>query len=377
MKVGILTLYYKNYNFGGQLQAYALQKFLRNNSVNCEQICFQKSFRRKRNSNRSIKKILKGVVWNILNIFVNRMLKKRYMNFQKFSESIPHTNNIYTFDNIEELKNYYDCFICGSDQIWNDTFNSKEDLLVYCLDFVNDKRKISYAASIGSNELSSEQANLFRECLNKFDAISVRENTAKKLLESLISKEIITVLDPTLLLSAEQWNTICKEPDKCKQEPYLFAYLLGRDKKQRKIASDIAKIMKLKLWTIPHVYGNMRTCDIGFGDIKDFSSGPAEFIGLIKNANLVITDSFHAVVFSIIFHKPFFVFKRNSDNDPKSMNSRIIDFLSELGLERRIINSNDINLNDIDIDYNQADKILEEKRSLCIEFLKNSLNIKN
>jgi len=379
MKVGILTLYYKNNNYGGQLQAYALQKFLEDRSIQCEQISFQKTdnkINQYKKRKLSMMKLIKNRIWRMCNIVVYIKAKERWRNFEKFSNSIPHSKYIYTSQNITDSINSYDTFVCGSDQIWSDKWSDREEQLVYCLDFVDGKKKIAYAASIGANELNSEHADLLKKSLEKFNSISVRESSAKILIDEIISKDIKTVLDPTLLLSANDWNNVCVETKKSKEEPYIFAYLLGMNRQQREAVTDIAKELKLKLWTIPYVFGSMRTCDLGFGDIKDYSSGPAEFIGLIKNADLILTDSFHAMVFSVIYHKQFYVFKRDSDNNPKSMNSRIVDFLTELGLKKRLVNSNFIESIDIksNIDYKEVDEVLEKKREISIEFLNKALN---
>ena len=149
----------------------------------------------------------------------------------------------------------------------------------------------------------------------------------------------------------------------------VLCYFLGSNKKNREISSKIAKKYDAKVLSFPYIVGNkFRFCDKKFGDIRDFSSGPKEFLGLIKNAEFVCTDSFHAVVFSIVFHKNFLAFPRYKKGSGAS-NNRLTDFLSELNLIDHMFESGgdlDIKL----IDYDEVDKVVSKMRKESISWFK-------
>lgn len=144
----------------------------------------------------------------------------------------------------------------------------------------------------------------------------------------------------------------------------------------RKAAEKLARKLQLPILTFPHISGNVvRKCDLFFGDIRDFSSGPREFVGLIRDAEFVITDSFHACVFSMIFQTPFAVFERHKAGERENMNSRIYDFLEEYHLERQLVTEDElINMDRIpEVDYVYAHAHWEERREASLEYLQHAL----
>jgi hypothetical protein len=392
--VGIITLYYRNYNFGGMLQAYALQSVVEKMGVKCEQICFERieakssetkyeKYKRviiKRFSNgffEGIKYIGKCVENKVMNPIVSLAINNRLSSFAKFGDMIPHSPDVYQYDNIDECLPLYDTFICGSDQIWN-CWGIKGDAKCFSLGFVPaDKVKISYAASTGGQNLPKAYIDKLRPGIQKLNFISIREKSSVQLIEDISGKNVKNVLDPVMLLDAADWDRVegaCTIPSKS----YAVCYMLGTDKKQRKSAIKFVHKNKSKVLSFPYINGNcfIRE-DMFFGDIRDFSAGPAEFVKLIKNAEFIITDSFHACVFSMIYHKPFYIFERGDMVASETMNTRIYDFLEEFGLQSRLVTPESLlNRKEIEpIDYAYADLVLKRRKRESLEFLKNALEL--
>lgn len=384
-KVGILTYYYNNINFGGQLQAYALQHVLENLNCYAEQICYSSDNNTQFYELNIMQKIIHFLT-NPIEVFQNRLIKPEIMKkmemrkqkFVEFQNQIPHSTEVYKDDTISGVSSRYDVFICGSDQIWKDWgMNCEQEKRNYVLGFLNGNEKcFSYAASLGSNFIDKNQSRILSEELPKLQAISVREKEAVPLIQPFTEKQIEVVLDPVLLLSSEEWEA-CSNAHEITGE-YIFCYFIGEKKEHRRMAKRISRKMNCKLVTIPHVvYGRFNPNDYRFGDYQDYSSGPAEFIRLIRDAKMVLTDSFHAMVFSTIFHKPFYVFYRENQNINGTMNGRITDFLEEFSLSDRLKNEEEMSEEPEKkyrcIDYSVFDRKIEKRRQESIEFLKKNL----
>lgn len=388
-RVGILTLYYKNRNYGGLLQAYALRKVISDFGYECEQISYQLS---KTPLKRKIENAINygGFRNFIITIFIEsgckRLLQKIFANkiskkclkrekaFNDFIKKIPHSEKIYTCKNIEEISHNYDIYVVGSDQIWNVGI----DLETFLLDFVkSNKTKISYAASSGGITYKGNQKIVIQKKLLEFDAISVRENGLKQQLEKLGIKNIKNTIDPVFLLSRREWKEILI-PSKIK-EKYIVCYFLGTNQKQRKIAERVAQQMKCKLVVFPYILNNsFRFCDMNFGDIRDYKAGPLEFIGLIENSQAVITDSFHALAFSVVFEKQFCIFPRCIGNRVSKSNNRMLDFLKKIDTEKCFVNTEEevnIALN-TKLDYmkiaEKLEKWIKESKNWLLESLKDN-----
>lgn len=313
-KIGILTYYHDSVNYGGNLQAYALCKKLEKMGYSAEQICFDPNaptspsgikekiidrLRRIKNAFRSLRITKDKNKSRTEKVISDR--KKAFEHFNK--EMISHSEKVYVSSDIAETNEKYQCFIAGSDQIWN----PKWYVPSYFLDFVKaDNIKTSYATSFGITEFSSEQKELIKKHLNDFAAVSLREDCG--IYKELFGKEVEVCVDPTLLLSREEWLEVTAP--KMIDEKYIFCYFFGDDCASRKIAMEYSIKNKIKIVTIPHLNG-VNVLDDYFGDIQMPSASPEEFLSLINNAECVFTDSFHAVVFSQIFKRKYFVFQRN------------------------------------------------------------------
>ena len=327
-KVGIITHYYNSLNYGGNLQAYALCRYFNKQGIDAEQICYVlpgKVKERNINIKLYLKKHIKEFIYKRQIDSLRRTRGEAFHNFNKVM--IPHSVNQYTEENIQECVKEYDLFVTGSDQVWNLLWYRR----AFFLDFVpHAKHKVSYAASIGMNRLDDEQKNIFKNSLQSFDSISVRENDAVELLSSVIDKEISYVVDPTFLLNTEDWDEVCEK--RIYQEKYIFAYFLGSNNNAKMLAQEFARTHNIQLIYIPYASGQWNRREFIIGDVKMMDASPEKFLSLIKYAEYVFTDSFHAVVFSVIFRTQFFVFNRDEKG---SMSSRITSLTDMFDMKNR------------------------------------------
>ena len=382
-KVGIVTLYHNNYNFGGLLQAYALPKVIKEHfGIEAEQIDYipaeQKTKIKPNNDKKSVLQYLYQLVYNFGIVFFGTIGKKnlyqRKQAFDSFMDEILHSEIAYDQNTISKSLDQYRLFICGGDQIWND-YKEKQNIKVYTLQFVpSHVKKIAYAPSMAILETTSDFNQIMRTGLNELNSVSVREKKSVSLLELLTNKKINIVVDPVLLMTENEWECVARVPQK--KDKYILCYLLGDSVEYRKAVKKFARKMNKPILTFPHIFSNVvRKCDLFFGDIHDYTSGPREFLGLIRNAEFVITDSFHACVFSMIFETSFVVFERNKIGEKGNMNSRIYDFLEEYHLENQLVSEKELaDMKDIPgIDFTYAHKHWEKRREESLKYLENAL----
>lgn len=377
-RVGIITLYNNNNNYGGIAQSYATQKYISSLGYDCTIINYKRSktgcFNIPTIKLKGWKRIINAVVRRIELVgeyFLCDKIETRKQYFAKSRDMIPHTK-VYDESNIQKCNNDFDVFVSGSDQIWKPYVMQ----LPYVLNFVeSNKVKISYASSISQTNLSNEYAFFMKKHLESYTAISVREVDAQEYLSSVTGRMVKWVVDPVLLLSEDEWQELCVKR-RLVDEPYVFCYLLGDRKEERKWVERFSKINKRKLVVLPHVEGRCRIFDIGFGDLGIYNAGVPEFLTLIRDADYVVTDSFHAVVFSYLMKKQFFALPRRNKNSDENMSSRLTSVLTQMGLLHRMI---DIGKSAPDlaesnhIDYNNLDSKIEEQIELSKQFLKTNL----
>lgn len=369
MKVGLIT-YHSAYNFGSVLQAYATESVL--NQLGCEtvvlnyRIPFQKKF-------YGLLGYGEGIIKDPLKkLFMLPLLPKRIIRKHKFEDFISKMNLSKEINSPYEFNNNFkdfDLFVSGSDQIWNlhsnEFINSgKEYMDPYLLSFTN-KRKVSYASSIVN--MTDDELLSIKDKLEKFDYISCREQLAVERLNQILTKKSSKVIDPTLLLSSENWGKLA-QPNKIEKNYILYYSLKG----YRYIRKDLIKLSNLSekygmqviaLTPLAPVVHKKNV--INFTD-----AGPVDFLTLIKNASLVVTDSYHGMLFSINFRKEFYYLK----NVPGANFVRTDDVLSLLDLNSRIIK--DVNLINIDnkVNYGYTDQKLPVLREESINYLKNAIN---
>lgn len=367
MKIGILT-FHNAHNFGAMLQAFALKKKIRQFGHEVEIINYCNQNIDKRYGKRLKVKIGKGdikhprrLILKIQEHFDNYYKQPAWTRqcekFQEFMYTYLLENNKKKISIKELEETSYDAIIVGSDQIWESWITGGLDD-AYLLNFRFKGRRIAYAGSRFGTSIPQEEIKLLKQCLNKFEYISVREEPLKEILSHEIDKDISCVLDPTLLLKGEDYLEILKEPNHC-MESYVFAYFVVEDKILMECAEYIAKEKGIKLIEL-HYY--MQKELKSHNQIADI--GPNEFLGYIKSAELVLTNSFHGTVFSILFHKNFYSICKN--------NMRIENLLATLGLEKCCIYNKSM-INDIYINFEHVEAMLENKRKESIQFLEKAL----
>ncbi len=374
MKIAIITHYYNSKNYGGNLQAYALCKVLDQMGMNAEQISFDRYANRKR-SRITVKKIAKNIFYGLSklrSVSIREGLKHRNHRLDAFNRNvIPHTTTIYNEKNISQCVDNYDVFITGSDQVWHPVAYCS----AYGLEFVpSNKIKLSYAASLASSEITDEYRSILKRSLADFNGISVRESSSVELLKDIVTTKIHVSLDPVFLLSQDHWDEVCS--NFTVESPYIFCYFLGDNKFVRMLTEKYAKEHNLKVVTLPHLLGSYRKCDANFGDERLYDVSPEDFIALIKNAQMIFTDSFHAAVFSIIYEKEFVVFNRAAGGTAGAMKTRLNCLLDTFNLSDRFYNfSENDGIDYIDslskIDFRPVKTILEALKSDSIKYLKN------
>jgi len=360
MKIGILT-FQRTVNYGANMQAFALQKYLRNLGGDCETIDYNNEAIEKieRPINLKKQKTLKGIIKYFM---LHKYQETKWEKFNAFTqENIKFSDKAYTQENINEIANKYDKFIVGSDQVWNTTITNND--YTYFLDFVdNDEKKYSYAASFGYSSIPEGQVEKNKKLLNKFKMLNVREEQGKEIIKSISDKNVEVVVDPTFLLTKAQWEEIA--PQKEVKQDYILVYMPNFSKESFQFIRDLAKKENCKIIFLNDSIRKFSKMKV----IHDAS--PEQFLGLLRNAKYVVTGSFHAICLSIILEKQFFYMLNEGKNRSAKFNSRLTNLINLAGItDRRIVDG--IYRKKEDIDYakvkekmkeiiNKSKKILQE-----------------
>jgi len=254
----------------------------------------------------------------------------------------------------------FDHVVLGSDQVWNPAFTHANS--AWFLDFVPPEQRIAYAASIGVPKIPPYLIRRYRRGLSSFEAISVREQQAATIVEEIIGKRPQVVLDPTMLIGRDWWEQHMVRPADLAPGSYVAKFMLS--------AGDSTHTASVSLGA---VHDFVTQSDLSLVDLDTYTPpekvalDPFEFIGVLKHSALVVTDSFHAAVFAILFHRPFLLVSRGS------MNSRFDTLLDHVALDgRHLVPKLDINAA-LDVDWARVDTKLAERRSLSWDFLERSL----
>lgn len=373
MKINIITRHAIS-NYGSLLQSYATQKILKQNNCDSEIIDYIREDEKTENLVNTF--VVNSHFFN-RNRFTRFLYKKlQYSNFKKMDTKFLEMRKQYlnltkqTFSNSEDLKKYNfdsNIFCTGSDQVWGKIGTSEFDEN-YFLNFVNsDAKCFSYAASFGKVNLSNEIKDKIPELLKKYSSILVRENSALEILDGYGIKEAKQVLDPTLMLDKDEWEKLItkKDDEYNSNRKYILVYQLHHSKLFDSYLKKLAKKTKLPVIRIsPSKYFALKP-----GKLK-YLPNLSEFLSLFKNAEMVLTDSFHGTVFSIIFNINFI------DILPNLTGTRIESLLKLFNLENRIILGNEFNFELIDkkINYNSVNKILNNEKNNSNMILKDVLN---
>lgn len=350
-KIAIITLADFN-NYGNRLQNYALEKVLTDIGNEVSSIV---SYRP-----NLLKEAIKLVVKNNSILFKEKVLRiRRLKKFLAFDKRYVNTCaiNSDSFGSLQEKD--YDCFFVGSDQVWNPDWANYTYEKMF-LRFCPSQKRISYAASFGVDRIPEKWVKKYKVGLSEFNFLSVRERNAVGIVKSLTGRKCDVVLDPTLLLNKCDWDTVKRIPERAHKNDYILTYFLGE-----KPGSLNDKLLK---------YASLYHCRvINLLDLNDdaYLAGPDDFVGLISNAKLILTDSFHATVFSIIYERPFVVYNRLGIG--AKMGSRIDSLLEMCGLfERRSEKIRDDQL--LRCNFDTARKAIAQEQMQSINFIRKAVN---
>ena len=283
--------------------------------------------------------------------------ERRNEKFVDFSRRYMHISKtlLNRMNTDRDWSDQYDFFICGSDQIWNPSYATTSEL-AFC-SFAPEKT-ICLAPSFGVSRIPDSRRQEYAAYLRKIYCLSVREDAGQRIIEELSGRKVEVLLDPTMIVPTKTWEAICKKPGNELPENYVACYFLGKINKDyiRKINTFAAEkhlpVVMLFDITTPEYY----TYD------------PGEVLYVMNNAEYILTDSFHGSVFSILFHKNFYVFRRNEGRN--SMNSRLETLLKRFDLEDRCSEKT----KDIETTrWNQIDQYLEEERKKTKDFLSDAI----
>lgn len=361
MKIDIVTLH-RAQNYGSVLQAFALQKQI-------EKLGHQAyilDYYPERYTNKGLLKRLKNkssrfnnpLVLLIAKLLIYPSYLKKGIQFNKFM----HYLNLEkpSFATNEEGMGRFtdaDAYCAGSDQIWNSHWNEGVEKALF-LDFVpKGKLCLSYAASIGLSNIPANEIDETKLLLDKFEFLSLREDKGVELVRELGRTDAVQCLDPTLLMSKEEWSLYADDSYKGKE--YVLTYNLHHDPEIDKCAKAIASKYHLQIRNISYNWHDI----VRHGHL-DWCPTVEGFLGLIKNAKYVVADSFHATAFSIIFEKPFVVIT------PEVASSRLSSLLKMLGLDDHNINKfTSLKVIEQPIDYIRVKSIIVTKQRESISFL--------
>lgn len=379
MKIGIIT-YSRARNYGGILQAYALYAYLKSCGYDVEFIDYippagnvldKRLFidKQAKTSNSWGKFRLTRWLWGQL---VYPALLKDYLVFFKFMENrVSFSSRYVSYENLMQSPPQADVFISGSDQIWNEHFTPTGfPDLAYLLGFAQNSKRISYASSFGKSNISEKSSALIAPYLKQYSHISVRENSGKRILNDL-GVNASVVLDPTMLCSADIWERLALFP--VSTDNYVFLYLIRFDKRLYELAQAIAHRRNKKLIAVTLNRMDLYTKYKGKG--KAIAAAKIEhWLSYIRYADAVVTDSFHALVFSLLFHKDFIV----NTATRKNMAGRITELLSLIELKELEMSDFDVN-NALEClayhkDWNRIDTIIESERIKSRQWLKHAIN---
>jgi hypothetical protein len=377
-KIGILTFHYAH-NYGAVLQAYALKTKLQQMGYDAQVMNYQNKYiarlyRRGIHIDFWKRDILPSRWGRIAKLireqhYGRREWQKQWQAFEQFiREKLigSQETKVLTLGELEQKG--CDVYILGSDQIWARELTHGLDP-AYFGQFAPDASKISYAASVPNGDIPEAEKPLFAAYLKKLSAVSVREERLAKELEELLGKKVTTVVDPTLLLKREDYDTLLQDKP-IVAEPYLFVYYVVESPKLTALARKAAamtgyRLVELHYHKTPEREKELRKTGEDVRTTYVYTAGPGEFLTYLRDAKMVMTNSFHGTVFSILFGKKFY--------SVYETNGRIGNLLHFLGLEERHITGEAQLDPDAELDYRDTEAKLNAYRQVSVDYLKKAL----
>ena len=362
-KYGILT-YSKHFNFvnyGSMLQCYALQKVLNKLGIDNTVIDYRNDALLTKDENDPLKNMRDGRFFSRLGCRLSYpKIRKANRKFNEFwDQHYRKTDKVYTSQNFNELD--FDGYICGSDTIWDINESEGFDRGFFAdFDCMRGKHNVSYSPSLGDRPFEEADRTELTRLLKNFSSISMRETNKSGIIGSCTDLPVNSTIDPTLLLDQSDYDCLVKETEQDK--PYILLYSREYNAEMVRFADKLAKKHKLKVIEISLRIQNF------YKHKMAYDTGVDEFLGLVKNARFVITNSYHGTIFAMQYRREFYIFSRGG------CSNKIRCLINMAGLNERILVRSDSN-EQSEIDYNKVwDNILQEReRSIC--YLKEALNI--
>ena len=370
--IGIIT-FHASLNCGSMLQAYALQHTLKYKlGKDSEIINFSNQGQREAYATFHKFRSPKNIIgWGLRLLFLPllKRMERDYANFQK--DFLQIGNGFYKENaELKAIDGMYENYICGSDQVWNTRAVDADD--AYFLNFVTKGRKVAYATSLGATDVTEnpKEKKYIQSLLASFDAISVREHNAKRIIERIYPHEVPILLDPTLLLNKEDYEPLIGEP--LIKGKYIFYYAMNYNHNVNLTVNKIAKKYNMPVVIIDaKAWGPLRKFRYGFKLSPQF--GPLAYLNLVKYASLVLTTSFHGTAFSVIFEKPFWYINshiRNPKDDRATSLMKLLGVLDRLQKEEYLVKNDCLLIPN----YEQTKEKIRPLRYKSIIFLANQIN---
>ena len=342
-KIGIVTITNDGYNFGNRLQNYALQTILERMGYDVE------TLNRPIRGNQRLWWKRKKMVLHYFLPYRRKIVHLKAGNFYFWNRRyIKWSNRVATDDILPLLGKQYDYLIAGSDQIWNPKFIWGEDPYMF-LQFAKPEQRIAYSPSIGLDEIPQVNITQYEDWWRDWNALSCREYTGANIISRVINKKVPTLIDPTLLLSSEDWCRLTKGIKTPKK--YIFVYMLG----------EITGEYKEYIDKLAHE-NQCEVVDV-MNDIRYAGGNPSVFVALIQNAERVIADSYHAMVFAMLFHLPFTFIDRVGWG--MNMNSRVETLMRIFDIHINKLEA----ITEMQIDWDVFERKLETERQKAIKYL--------
>lgn len=386
-KVAIVSCYFQH-NYGSMLQAYATQMALDKMGYENETIDisgFNHEIKKakmryflKASLTSDILLSKRGMAMNVVRRKVSKngygvLSRQRDQRFDAFAKSHFRLSSVYHLkvELGQKCPQDYSAVLVGSDQLWLPG-NIAADY--YTLNFVPDSvNTIAYSTSFGQSELPKDSEVKARVFLKKIRHISVREESGQKLVKQLADRDVPVVCDPTLLFTGEEWMTIQQEKPLIDGK-YIFCYFLGNNPPHREFAKRLKEKTGCRIIALIHLDEYVKS-DESYADETPYDIDPADFLNLIRNAEYICTDSFHCSVFSILYRRPFFTFRRYVRKTRQSTNSRLDTLFRMVGIRERMMQG-DENIEDclkIKTDFDAVHKKLEDVRAKSYGYLEAAL----
>ena len=348
MRIGLVTIIHGQ-NYGNRLQNYAIQTFLGKKghvveTIRHQDYIFDKSFK--------LRQLLKK-----LSVVGYTKRARRIDTFSKFNKSYIKFSPYFvkSGDIDETISKVYDVFLCGSDQVWNPDYFEEKDS--YFLSFVKDKPKIAFSASFGIDNIDDAEKERIKNRLNEMTAISIREESGKRIIKELTEIDAMLVPDPTLLLDAKDWIEIEKKPKFKIENQYALIYLLGHY--DRDTVLKFKENLNKKYNQVIFLENEYIHLDIS--NDKEFAVNPSEFIWLVRNSALFVTDSFHAIIFSLIFKKKFSIIER--DTTEGDLSSRIVQLIEMFNIKNPYCEWAVEKISETEVDSALVEKVISEQKA--------------